>query len=83
MLKKLRLRDVGPALSFDIEFSDRLNIFTGDNGLGKSFILDIAWWALDRRLGRPYRLAAARERSASATRIPIEQQSGCSESPDK
>ena len=45
MLKKLRLRDVGPAPSFDIEFSDRLNIFTGDNGLGKSFILDIAWWA--------------------------------------
>jgi predicted ATPase len=46
MLKKLRLRDVGPASSFDIEFSDRLNIFTGDNGLGKSFILEIAWWAL-------------------------------------
>jgi hypothetical protein len=44
MLKKLRLRDVGPAPNFDIAFSDRLNIFTGDNGLGKSFILDIAWW---------------------------------------
>ncbi len=46
MLKKLRMRDIGPAPSFDIEFSDRLNIFTGDNGLGKTFILDIAWWAL-------------------------------------
>jgi hypothetical protein len=46
MLRNLRLRDVGPAPSFDIEFSDRLNIFTGDNGLGKSFILGIAWWAL-------------------------------------
>src|SRR4051812_29955227 len=46
MLKNLRLRDVGPAPSFDIGFSDRLNIFTGDNGLGKSFILEIAWWAL-------------------------------------
>ena len=46
MLKNLRLRDVGPAPSFDIDFSDRLNIFTGDNGLGKSFILEIAWWAL-------------------------------------
>jgi hypothetical protein len=46
MLRSLRLRDIGPAPSFDIEFSDRLNIFTGDNGLGKSFILDIAWWAL-------------------------------------
>jgi AAA domain, putative AbiEii toxin, Type IV TA system len=46
MLRNLRLRDVGPAPRFDIDFSDRLNIFTGDNGLGKSFILDIAWWAL-------------------------------------
>ena len=46
MLRHLRLRHVGPAPSFDIDFSDRLNIFTGDNGLGKSFILDIAWWAL-------------------------------------
>src|SRR5690606_24908780 len=24
----------------------RLNLITGDNGLGKSFLLDIAWWAL-------------------------------------
>jgi hypothetical protein len=31
-----------------IEFSPRLNFLTGDNGLGKSFILDIAWWALTR-----------------------------------
>ncbi len=46
MLRNLRLRDVGPAPTFDIDFSDRLNIFTGDNGLGKSFILDIALWAL-------------------------------------
>ncbi len=45
MLKNLRLRDVGPAPSFDIDFSKRLNVFTGDNGLGKTFILDIAWWA--------------------------------------
>jgi hypothetical protein len=46
MLKSLQLRDVGPAPSFEIEFSDRLNLFTGDNGLGKTFILDLAWWAL-------------------------------------
>jgi len=46
MLKSLRLQDVGPAPSFDIDFSEQLNIFTGDNGLGKSFILDVAWYAL-------------------------------------
>jgi hypothetical protein len=31
-----------------IDFAQRLNIITGDNGLGKSFILDIAWWVLSR-----------------------------------
>lgn len=26
--------------------SSRLNIITGDNGLGKTFLMDCAWWAL-------------------------------------
>jgi len=46
MLKSLKLRDIGPAPRLIVELADRLNIFTGDNGLGKTFILDIAWWAL-------------------------------------
>ena len=46
MLKDLHLKHVGPAERFDVEFVDRLNIFTGDNGLGKSFLLDVSWWAL-------------------------------------
>ena len=46
MLKELHLKHVGPAERFDVEFGDRLNIFTGDNGLGKSFLLDVSWWAL-------------------------------------
>lgn len=46
MLEGLRLNDVGLASSLEIAFSERLNIFTGDNGLGKTFLLDIAWWAL-------------------------------------
>jgi hypothetical protein len=46
MLKELHLRSVGPSSQFDVEFADRLNIFTGDNGLGKSFLLDVAWWIL-------------------------------------
>ncbi len=46
MLKHLNLRHVGPAPEIDLELAPRLNVLTGDNGLGKSFILDIAWWAL-------------------------------------
>ena len=46
MLKSLKLRDIGPAPRLGVELADRLNLFTGDNGLGKTFILDLAWWAL-------------------------------------
>src|SRR5689334_15896724 len=46
MLKELRLIDVGSIADLDAHLTRRLNILTGDNGLGKSFFLDVAWWAL-------------------------------------
>lgn len=47
MLKSLELHAVGPAPHLGpIEFAERLNLLTGDNGLGKTFILDTAWWDL-------------------------------------
>jgi AAA domain, putative AbiEii toxin, Type IV TA system len=49
MLKYLHLQNVGPAPEMAIELAPRLNLLTGDNGLGKSFLLDVAWWALTRR----------------------------------
>jgi hypothetical protein len=53
MLKSLMLNGVGPAKTFGpIEFAPRLNFITGDNGLGKSFLLDIAWWGLTRTWAR-------------------------------
>jgi hypothetical protein len=48
MIKHLILNNVGPAKKMELEFASRLNVFTGDNGLGKSFLLDIVWWALTR-----------------------------------
>ena len=30
----------------EVEFAPRVNLITGDNGLGKSFLLDSAWWVL-------------------------------------
>ena len=46
MIRRLTLRDVGPARNLKFEFSPRLNVLTGDNGLGKSFVLDVLWWVL-------------------------------------
>jgi len=37
---------IGPAEHFVLEPADRLTLITGDNGLGKSFLLECAWWAL-------------------------------------
>jgi hypothetical protein len=49
MLEYLRLTNVGPAPVLELELAPRLNLITGDNGLGKSFLLDVAWWALTRK----------------------------------
>ncbi|MCY4302421.1 MAG: ATP-binding protein [Aestuariivita sp.] len=35
-----------------MDLQSRMNLITGDNGLGKSFLLDIAWWALTRNWPR-------------------------------
>lgn len=49
MLEYLELKNVGPAPGMRMDLEPRLNLITGDNGLGKSFLLDIAWWALTKR----------------------------------
>ena len=52
MLERLELENVGPAPEMALDLQPRLNLITGDNGLGKSFLLDVAWWALTRRWPR-------------------------------
>ena len=47
-LRYLKLEGTGPAEHIEMDFSKRLNIITGDNGLGKTFLLECAWWALTR-----------------------------------
>ena len=46
VLKYLQTEFVGPATKLTFEPGERLNLITGDNGLGKTFLLDLAWWAL-------------------------------------
>lgn len=48
MLERLELKDVGPVPELRFDFAPRINIITGDNGVGISLVLDVAWWALTR-----------------------------------
>lgn len=48
MLERLEFRHLGPSPGMSLRFGERLNLLTGDNGLGKTFVLDAAWWALTR-----------------------------------
>ncbi len=47
MIRKLALKDVGPARELKFSFAPRLNVLTGDNGLGKAFVLDVLWFAFE------------------------------------
>jgi AAA domain, putative AbiEii toxin, Type IV TA system len=42
----LELEGIGPAKKLTFEPAERLSLITGDNGLGKTFLLECAWWAL-------------------------------------
>ena len=46
LLRTLRLTEVGPAAKLEFDLAPRLNLITGDNALGKTFLLECAWWAL-------------------------------------
>ena len=52
MIEYLGLENVGPAPEMALDFAPRVNLLTGDNGLGKSFLIDVVWWALTRRWPR-------------------------------
>ena len=45
-LAYLETNGIGPAATFNMSLADRLTLITGDNGLGKSFLLEIAWFIL-------------------------------------
>lgn len=45
-LQFLELKSVGSVDDILYEPSERLNIITGDNGLGKTFLFEVMWWAL-------------------------------------
>lgn len=48
MISEIKLHHIGPVPGLGAEFGERLNVITGDNGLGKTFLLDACWYALTR-----------------------------------
>ena len=42
----LHIHGTGPATDMFLKPARRMTIITGDNGLGKSFLMECAWWAL-------------------------------------
>jgi DNA repair ATPase RecN len=48
MLKSLSIKNVGLARDLELRWARRFNVIGGDNGAGKSFLLDLSWWALTR-----------------------------------
>lgn len=59
MLESIHLKNVGPSREMAMDLAPRLNLITGDNGLGKSFLLDVAWWSLTRTWAREMVIPAA------------------------
>jgi hypothetical protein len=45
-LSYLETNNVGPADQLIMELNKRLNLITGDNGLGKTFLMECAWWSM-------------------------------------
>lgn len=49
ILGEIELLNVGPGPYIGYKPSERLNLITGDNSLGKTFLFDCIWWALTKQ----------------------------------
>lgn len=79
-LHRIETSAIGPAPTLELELAPRINLMLGDNGLGKTFMLDVAWWALTGSWpGRPAWPAPEARRAAPRIRL-IEADGQASES---
>ncbi len=57
VIQSIELSGVGPSQYMRYEPAERLNLITGDNSLGKTFLFDCMWWAITRQWPKPKRPA--------------------------
>jgi hypothetical protein len=69
MLKRITTHDIEPT-DLDVGLASRLNLLAGDNGLGKTFLLDLAWWAVTGTWAQ--RAAIPRRREGADPKIQCE-----------
>src|SRR5262249_51640177 len=69
MLELLKLTEVGPVRQVEWDLSPRLNLITGDNGLGKTFLLECSWWALTGTWARKYQAYPRKDNAKSSPSI--------------
>jgi len=53
----MQVHSVGPAQGAELVLAARMNLLVGDNSLGKTFILDVMWWAATETWPGPRRIA--------------------------
>ncbi|MDE0661771.1 MAG: ATP-binding protein [Gammaproteobacteria bacterium] len=80
-LAYLELNGTGPSPSLSMEPAEHLTLITGDNGLGKTFILECAWWALTGEwAGTPALPRPEAKKGEESIRFSIRSQTDVSES---
>ena len=45
-VSSVEMTEVGPAQTLNYQPAERLNLITGDNSLGKTFLLECVWWTI-------------------------------------
>ncbi|MDP2862409.1 MAG: AAA family ATPase, partial [Desulfobacterales bacterium] len=64
ILTYLETEAIGPVPRLVFQPAKRINLITGDNGLGKTFLLDLSWWALTQdwaeRPATPFHISPSR-----------------------
>lgn len=67
-VSRIQTKHLAPAPDLDLTLGRRLNLLVGDNSLGKTFLLDVMWWALTGHWATEYAKPARPKKAKSGNR---------------